>query len=293
MYTLSTSEIQMYLKQLGIKEIQPPTRSYLFELHQAHVHRFSWQTIDIFSGNPTSIDLEQSVPLLLSGRSGYCFHLNGAFSTLLRSLGYQVDWHRAGVQPLGTEPCINSFHLGLTVHIEDEHGVSKPWIIDVGLGDMPYTPVPLIYGTYHQSPFQYQVTSSTIAEKGWRLEHDPHASIVGVDIDHHVVTDLSPFKNNHEFYSRSPQSPWINAFILRQRDEHTSHELRGCMLKTVDSTGVQQTEIVDKTQWLDLLYDVFSEALIRYTSLEKGDLWHRVQQAHIQWKKEKELHHFQ
>lgn len=289
MYTLSTTEIQMYLKQLGIEDIQPPTLTYLFQLHQAHIQRFSWQTVDIFTGHPASIDLEQSIPLLLSGRSGYCFHLNGAFSTLLRSLGYQVDWHRAGVQPLGTEPRINSFHLGLTVHIEDEQGITQPWIIDVGLGDMPYTPLPLSYGAYAQSPFQYQVAASSIDPKGWRLEHDARASIVGVDIDHQVVSDLEPFQANHEFYSRSAQSPWFDVFLLRQRDEHASHELRGCMLKTIDVTGVQHTEITNQKDWIDQLHDVFGESLSRYSAVEKDDIWNRVQQAHEQWKQTKGL----
>lgn len=288
MYTLSTSEIQTYLQQLGVEEIQPPTLDYLVQLHQAHVRRFSWQTVDIFAGHPTSIDIQQSIALLLSGRSGYCFHLNGAFSTLLRSLGYQVFWHRAGVQPLGTEPRINSFHLGLTVHLDHE-GISQPWIIDVGLGDMPYTPLPLIKGTYTQSPFQYAVTSSSIDPKGWRLEHDAYASIVGVDIDHQVVTDLKPFEDNHEFYSRSPQSPWFDVFLLRQRDQSTSHELRGCVLKTIDDTGVQYTEIVHKQEWLNVLHDIFGESFVPYTALEKDEFWHRVQQAHEVWKQTQSL----
>lgn len=280
--------MKAYLKQLGIADIQPPTVQYLFQLHQAHIRRFSWQTVDIFAGQPTSIDLRQSIPLLLSGRSGYCFHLNGAFSTLLRSLGYQVFWHRAGVQPLGTEPRINSFHLGLTVHLPDDQGTMQPWIIDVGLGDMPYTPLPLIHGIYTQSPLQYCITSSSIAEHGWRLEHDARASIIGVDIDNYVVHDLEPFQDNHEFYSRSPQSPWFNVFLLRQRNEQASNELRGCVWKKVHQDGIQYTEITRKTDWLDLLNDVFGEQLSKYTALEKEDLWQRVQQAHLQWKKEKE-----
>lgn len=292
MYTLSTIEIQSYLKQLGVEEIQPPTIDYLFQLHQAHIRRFSWQTVDIFARHPTSIDIEQSIALLIRGRSGYCFHLNGAFSTLLRSLGYQVFLHRAGVQPLGTEPCINSFHLGLTVHLDNNEGITQPWIIDVGLGDMPYTPLPLTKDTYSQSPFQYKVTASSIDPQGWRLEHDARASIVGVDIHHQAVSDLEPFKNNHEFYSRSQQSPWWDVFILRQRDESVSHELRGCMLKTIDATGVQYTEIVNKPDWLNLLHDIFGEELIRYNTLEKDELWHRVQQAHEVWKQTKVLSDF-
>jgi len=88
MYIMKREEIKAYLSRIGISEIQPPTKSYLFELHKSHVKNLSWQTIDIFARKPAAIDVRQSVQLILNRRSGYCFHLDGAFSTLLRSLGY-------------------------------------------------------------------------------------------------------------------------------------------------------------------------------------------------------------
>lgn len=57
--------------------------------------------------------------LLARHRGGYCYHLNGAFSLLLESLGFDVVWHRAGVQnrsepdPVGPD---SARHLTLTVH---------------------------------------------------------------------------------------------------------------------------------------------------------------------------------
>ncbi|MFH5183315.1 arylamine N-acetyltransferase [Paenibacillus sp. TAB 01] len=284
MYLMTRDTLQAYLDSIGMAEQQPPTKEHLFALHQAHVKTFSWQTIDIFAGNPADIGFEASVQLLLSRRSGYCFHLNGAFSALLHALGYRVNLHRAGVQPLGAEPRVNSFHLGLTVDLLHDRHTMERWIVDVGLGDMPYEPLPYRYGEYEQGPLSYRLTESTVVTPGWRLEHDPLASFAGVDIDAAVLTDLQEFIPKHAFYSRSPESPWINMFLVRQRDADASNELRGCVWSRRDKNGLTKTELESKRQWLDVLGDVFGEHLVNYSRLERDELWNRVAAAHAEWK---------
>ncbi|WP_028608412.1 arylamine N-acetyltransferase family protein [Paenibacillus harenae] len=284
---MTNEEIKAYLKRIGIAEMEAPTKPYLFELHRAHVRTLSWQTVDIYMGKPADIGFKESVQLILNRRSGYCFHLNGAFCALLRSLGYQVALHRAGVQPLGAEPRINSFHLGLTVNLANEPDAEDRWIIDAGLGDMPFEPLPLIPGTYKQDPFVYKVTESTVASNGWRLEHDPLASFIGVDFDSAVVNDLEEFMPKHEFYSRSAESPWMNLFLLRNRHASGSNELRGCVWSKRDTQGIVKSELLEKSQWLEVLGDVFGETLAYYSKLERDELWKRVRGAHEDWKRSK------
>ncbi|MGN8228213.1 arylamine N-acetyltransferase family protein [Paenibacillus polymyxa] len=285
MYTITKEEIKAYLNRIGIPEIQPPTLSYLVELHKAHVKHLSWQTLDIFARKPAAIGFRESIQLILHGRSGYCFHLNGAFSALLYSLGYKVSLHRAGVQPLGAEPRINSFHLGLTVNLLNEHHEDEVWIVDVGLGDMPYEPLPLRMGTYEQAPLHYKVMESGVVTKGWRLEHDSLASFVGVDFSPAVVQDLEEFMPKHHFYSRSAESPWFNLFLIRQRQALEANELRGCIWKRRGLHSLEKIELDKKSQWLEVLADVFGEPLVNYSRQERDELWKRVLAAHIEWKK--------
>lgn len=282
---MTPAEIKTYLKRIGIEDIQPPTLSYLTQLHRAHVASISWQTIDIVAGRPAPIDLDECVRLMLSNRSGYCFHLNGAFSVLLRSLGFRVFWHRAGVQPLGQEPRINSFHLGLTVSLPNEEQQEQRYIVDVGLGDMPYEPIPLQIGTYEQGPLRYQVESSGVVQGGWRLVHDPNASFVGVDFAPDDLEDLEEFKPKHEFYSTSPESPWYKLFLVRHRHATGSNELRGCIWNKRGIDGIEKIELRTKSQWLEVLGDVFQEHLVNYSKLERDDLWNRVWNYHEEWKK--------
>ncbi|NGM85615.1 arylamine N-acetyltransferase [Paenibacillus sp. 7124] len=284
---LSKEEIQAYLKRLGINEIQLPTKSFLIELHRAHVKNIPWETVDIFAGRPVSIDVRESVQLMINRRSGYCFHLNGAFSTLLRSLGYKVSWHRAGVQPSGQEPRVDSFHLGLTVNMAKDEQEEERWIIDVGLGDMPYEPLPLHAGAYEQGPFTYRVKESAVVKNGWRLEHDPLSSFPGVDYAPEVVLDMEEFKMKHDYYSRSADSPWLNLFLIRQRHAAGGNELRGCIWSKRENRNVETTEILTKSHWLEVLGEIFGEHLVNYSSLERDDLWKKVLKNHEEWKKSK------
>jgi len=284
---LTRPEIKAYLRRIGIGEIQPPSLEFLAELHRAHVSAVSWQTVDIVAGRPVPIDLDASVRLMLENRSGYCFHLNGAFSVLLRSLGFRVYRHRAGVQPAGQEPRLSGFHLGLTVGLTDPSGQEQRYIVDAGLGDMPFEPIPLQDGTYEQGPLRYQVERSVVAEGGWRLVHDPLASFVGVDFAPEELEDIEEFKPRHEFYSRSPESPWHQLFLVRNRHAEGSHELRGCIWSRRDANGIEKIEIRSKSQWLEVLGDVFREHLTAYSRLERDELWHCVWKRHEEWKKEK------
>lgn len=283
--TLTPSEIHAYLKRIGINTIKKPTLEFLAEMQQAHVHHLSWQTVDIFAGRPAGIDLQESVQLILQGRSGYCFHLNGAFSVLLHSLGYKVHWHRAGVQPHGEQPRVNSFHLGLSVSLPDADPNVERWIVDVGLGGMPFEPLPLRYGTYGPTPFTYTLMPSSVVPGGWRLEYEPNGPSKGVDYDPEELNRLEEFNPKHEFYSQSVDSPWHNAFLLRQRDTDHSYELRGCMLRTHGIEGIRKTEIQTYSEWKDVLTKLFYEPLVDYTEQERREMWDRIQIAHEEWKR--------
>ncbi|TYP79748.1 arylamine N-acetyltransferase family protein [Paenibacillus methanolicus] len=285
---LTSTEVEAYLSRLGFEGAEAPTKDFLFALHRAHVARISWQTVDIYAGRPVSMALRDSVGLMTAGRSGYCFHLNGAFSALLRTLGYDVAWHRAGVQPIGREAGVNNFHLGLTVDLKGSDSGEQRYVIDVGLGDMPFEPIPLAFGRYRQGPFAYELKPSAVAEGGWRMEHDPLHGYIGVDFAPELVPDLALFHPNHAHYSQSPDSPWMNQFLVRQRDEKSMNELRGCVWKAWDADGCATTEVARKNDWLALLADVFGERLAAYSQDERDSIWICVLKQHEEWKRERE-----
>ncbi|MBU5442481.1 arylamine N-acetyltransferase [Paenibacillus sp. MSJ-34] len=287
---LTLRQIEDYLRRLGL-ERQRPTREFLFALHRAHVERIAWQTIDIFAGKPVPIDDEGLVHHIIHQGGGYCFHLNGAFRRLLCALGYEVSLHRAGVQSHGQKPRINSFHVSLSVRLpieNDEDAKPQTWIVDVGLGDMPYEPIPLRFGVYKQGFHTYKLTQSGVITPGWRLEHDPQGIFTGVDIDPEAVQNMDEFIPKHHYLSSSPDSAWINLLLVQNRHKTGSNELRGCVYNRRDERGLIKNEITNRSEWFELLSDVFGEPLNHFSKHEKDGLWTKVLKTHEEWKRNRQ-----
>ena len=115
---LGPAVAQAYLSRLGRSDPPPPTAAALRDLHARHVERIPYETLWLHLGEQRGIDPSDSAAHVAAGRGGgYCYHLNGAFSALLTTLGYDVQWHVGGVQRRGGEsPGADSNHLVLTVH---------------------------------------------------------------------------------------------------------------------------------------------------------------------------------
>lgn len=80
-----------YLKKLGLEQ-QKPDRAFLDALVTQHQLMIPFENLDVTDFHkPISLrpaDLYQR--LILGKRGGYCFQLNGAFSLLLRALGFDA-----------------------------------------------------------------------------------------------------------------------------------------------------------------------------------------------------------
>ncbi|WP_281066780.1 arylamine N-acetyltransferase family protein [Streptomyces inhibens] len=166
---LSASKTQQYLRRLGLPAPRAPSVAGLFALHRAHVEQVPYETLEIQLGRPTTVDPYESADRIMRGRGGYCYHLNGAFATLLTTLGYEVQWHVAGLQPDAGMPAgANGNHVALTVECE-----GRTWFADVGLADALHEPMPLREGTYQQGLMTFGLRPSAAEPGGWRFDHDP------------------------------------------------------------------------------------------------------------------------
>ncbi|MEU9236018.1 arylamine N-acetyltransferase family protein [Streptomyces subrutilus] len=271
-------DVDGYLTVLGVARPAAPTVEALWALHRAQVERVAYENLDIHLGRPTGIGAAESVGRILRGRGGYCFHLNGAFGALLTALGYDVTLHKAGVQ--GTREDLagaTGDHLALTVRLDGER-----WLVDVGLGDALHEPLPLREGSYVQGPFTYAMAPSTAEPGGWRFHHDPRGSFTGMDFAPGPV-ELSSFAAEHARLSTSPESGFVRVLTAQRRDAKGVDVLRGCVLRRLDTGGVDERTIGSADDWYDVLADVFHLDLTDVAAPARAQLWHRVHTAHQEW----------
>jgi len=280
MPAISAEGIALYLRRLGIPDPGEPSVQALFALHRAHVERIAYEVIDIQLGRWTSVQTHHAVSRVLQGRGGYCVQLNTAFSVLLAALGYQVTRHAAGVQASAALPAARADiapHMALSVELAGER-----WLVDVGLGDGLYEPLPARVGSYQQGPFGYRLSRSETEPGGFRLDHDPRGSLAGIDI-RMTPARQQEFLRWHHYLVSAAESRLVRALTVMRRNAESIDALTGCLLRHVDGAGRVVRELDTQAEWAQALADIFA---IRLTDLppERGEqLWRKVRLAHEQW----------
>ncbi|MGW7477561.1 arylamine N-acetyltransferase family protein [Nonomuraea muscovyensis] len=273
-----------YLRRLGLADLldAPPSARGLRALHRAHVERVPYEVLDIWLGRATTVEPHASARRVVAGRGGYCFHLNGAFHLLARALGYDVTRHVGGVQGHDGEPGVTANHLVLTARgLPDDGNPGGEWLVDLGLGDGPHEPIPLVAGTYRQGPFVYGLRPSSVAPGGWRLDHDPGGSFRGMDFGP-AATGMSAFTAMHEHLTTSPESGFVRVATVQRRDASGVDVLRGLVLTRVGH-GRRSVTLDTARDYLAALADVFGLTLDDVPADARDGLFRRVHAAHEAW----------
>ncbi|HMG45021.1 MAG TPA: arylamine N-acetyltransferase [Acidimicrobiales bacterium] len=277
-----------YLRRLGFdRRPAHADVATLHALHRAQVERVAYETVDIHLERWRTIDPHDSAALVVGGRGGYCYQLNGALSLLLADLGFDVVWHRAGVQGHAADGPPGSAvanHLALTVHgLPTDDCPSGDWLVDTGLGDAIHDPLPLHEGTYVQGPYRFELRPSEVEPGGWRLDHDPKGSFVGMDFAPWQAT-VDHFAERHEFLWTSPESGFVRICSVQRRDATGVDFLKGCLLgHTADSADTWERTIETEAEWFAALADVFGMSLPDVGPDERHRLWSRLRTAHEAW----------
>jgi arylamine N-acetyltransferase len=273
-----------YLGRLGL-DAEPPSVEALQRLHRRQVERVPYETMWIHMGEGWTIDLDDAVARVALGRrGGYCFHLNGAFSELLRSLGYTVTRHVGGVHgPAGSSPDEMSNHLVLTVSgLPTDENPSGVWYVDAGLGDALHEALPLIAGEYTQGPFRVSLERTSDGVGDWHLTHDPAGTFVGMSWRDAPAT-MDAFAARHAWLSTSPESGFVRTLVAQRRDATGVDIMRGLVLTRV-GTGTAPTDpLTARDDWFAALADMFDLRFEGVAAEAVDQLWNKVLTAHREW----------
>jgi N-hydroxyarylamine O-acetyltransferase len=131
-----------YLTRIRYFEPIKPDAQTLHGLQLAHLRSVPFENLDIGVGRRILLD-EGSLwnKIVLNGRGGFCYEVNGLFAGLLKEIGYNVtylnarDYHEED-DTFG----IDFDNLTLLVRVPNE---STRWLVDVGWGDTFTQPLEL------------------------------------------------------------------------------------------------------------------------------------------------------
>ena len=280
MQQLTDSDVEAYLARLGLDvstRADAPSIAGLRHLHAAHVDRVSYETLWIHLGEQRGIEPHDSVhEIAVRGRGGYCFQLNGAFSTLLATIGYRVTRHLGAVHNVDTPPNALGNHMVLLAHdLPDDSNPGGTWYVDVGLGDGLTAPMPLAAGAARQAPFTVALRPSPWPMATWSFVHDAAGSFPGMVFSDSPV-DVAAFAADHLELSTSPTSVFTTNLLAIRRDGTTVHRLRNDTLTLVTDDGATSTRLDEAAFWQELEHRFLLD-ISAIDAASRARAWSRVQ----------------
>lgn len=268
--TLDPPAVDEYLQRIGLDpervrsaELDYDTLRCLQTAHGKHVPFENLSVVgDPFGegrGPGVSLDIDTLYEkIVIEERGGYCFELNGLFTTLLASLGFEVHRAAAMILPSDGEPSIPANHHVIIASLDEEY------VVDVGMGSPRMRRPTPIDGTEtaedgatvswriegNDRP-QYRLTAEyQIGDGEWQRRHvfDP------------TPRDLSYFAASNVYLSTAPESPFRNTAIVSIDTETGWKDLKLDTFERV-TRGNHDERVVTPEEWEDLLAAEFGLTL--------------------------------
>ncbi|GAA2271319.1 arylamine N-acetyltransferase [Streptomyces hawaiiensis] len=138
---MNSSQVDAYLRRLGVQHPAWPTVDALRELHLRHLRAVPFENLSIHLGEEIVLEEKRLLDKVVGARrGGFCYELNGCFGALLSALGYDVALLAARVYGDEGRLGIPYDHLALRVRTVD----GGDWLADVGFG--AHSHLPLAFG---------------------------------------------------------------------------------------------------------------------------------------------------
>ncbi|MBV6715174.1 arylamine N-acetyltransferase family protein [Paenibacillus chitinolyticus] len=130
--------VEAYLKRMDTSRPAKPDLAALKELQLRHMLHVPFENLDVIRQTPITLNIASFYEKVVGRRrGGFCYELNGLFSTLLKELGFTVRLIAATVaKPDGTWGMPES-HATILAELD------RSYLVDVGFGDSARSPVPL------------------------------------------------------------------------------------------------------------------------------------------------------
>src|SRR5271165_3427748 len=191
--------IDAYLRRIQYDGPREPSPAILRNLHRQHPFTVPFENLDIALGNPIRLDPDLLYEkIVVRGRGGYCYELNGLFHNLLQAMGFTVCRLSARVRrdDGGFGPEFDHMLLKVTL--------DNPWLADVGFGESFVDPLPFSPGaTQAENGNLFGVAK---VDGTWELFKRDNAGQVSLYRFSDVPRQLSDYENMNQYQQASPES---------------------------------------------------------------------------------------
>ncbi|MEM9747465.1 MAG: arylamine N-acetyltransferase [Actinomycetota bacterium] len=250
---LRADEVGAYLDRIRLDTPSTDLEG-LRRLQHAHLTAVPFENLDIALGSGVDHTLTAAIDKVVHRRrGGWCFELNGAFSLLLRALGFDVRLLGAAVLLDGPNTRLD--HLVLEVSTDD--GTLDPHLVDVGFGDSATEPIPLNRpGAHPGGVADFELLASPQGTTLARLDTDGPRAEYRFKRVAHDFHDFAPIAHDLQ---NDPDRHWSQApFATRLTGRGTDRvTLLGDRLRLRRDGGWTERPVASD-EWSDVLAEWFS-----------------------------------
>ncbi len=270
------TQVDAYLRRLGVQHPAWPTVEVLRELHLRHLQTVPFENLSVHLGEEIVLEEERLVEKVVdAGRGGFCYELNGAFAGLLAALGFDVTLLAGRVYGDEGRLGIPYDHLALRVRTVD----GGEWLADVGFG--AHSHYPLAFGARHEQEDPggtFRIVEAGPDAAGVRGGDGAMAKGGGEAADLDVVVGgrsqyrlevrprvLGDFVAGAWWHSTSPASHFTQSLVCSRVTEHGGRiTLSGRVLKVTGADGArEERELGTDEEVLEVYRERFGIALDR------------------------------
>lgn len=257
---MNPTQVDAYLRRLGVRPPDRPTAEVLRELHLRHLQTVPFENLSVHLGEEIVLEEERLVEKVVGARrGGFCYELNGSFGALLTALGFGVTLLAGRVYGDEGRLGIPYDHLALRVRTVD----GGEWLADVGFG--AHSHYPLAFGVRGEQ--EDPGGTFRIVEAGSEAEgvHGGDGAVKeggGDAADLDVVLGgrsqyrlevrpraLGDFVAGAWWHSTSPASHFTQSLVCSRVTEDGGRiTLSGRVLKTTDAAGEREERELETDQ---------------------------------------------
>lgn len=243
-------DVSRYLSRIKYHGPVDVSAKTLIELHRAHMLSVPFENLDIHLGRPIVLEETKLLHKIVEERrGGFCYELNGAFSALLRALGFQVSMLSAGVarEDGSFDPPFD--HMALLVELE------KRWLADVGFGDSFREPLLLDQrGEQVQDSDAYRLVEEDEHLVLQRREGDLWKPQYRFTLEPYKYADYAEMCRYHQ---TSPESPFTQRRTCSRSTLEGRITVTGMRLIFTDRGEREERELASHEDWITALRDHF------------------------------------
>jgi N-hydroxyarylamine O-acetyltransferase len=242
-----------YLHRLQVNKPENPSYSFLSKLQEQHLLTVPFENLDIHQGNKIVLDEDRIYEkIVIGGRGGFCYELNGLYCWLLRSLGFTVSMASARVYMPTKERFSPEFdHMVLLVELE------KTYLVDVGFGDSFRKPIALPDGQSEDISGSYRLRTFASGQDTYILQKKDKNDWQTVYSFTKHPRVLSDFEEMNAFNQSSPESHFTQQTICSIATKNGRVSLSDDFLTITDGSSKRKTKVTSQTDFEQKLRDHF------------------------------------